>query len=125
MDLVQSLRNRVGRRGGCCDRAWAGFYQSGPLLRRRSRTPHKQFAPPLISGPPPKHAAQTQHQKTGNHREQDDIEILLKLAHLPSAPCRRRDYRAPGLGWMLTTWGAGGTTASALGMRLRSFSIAL
>src|SRR3954454_20200701 len=26
---------------------------------------------------------------------------------------------------MLTTWGAGGTTASALGMRGRSFSIAL
>src|SRR5207247_5147227 len=45
------------------------------------RAARKEVAPPLIACPTAENTAQPEHQKPGDHRKQDDVEILLKLAH--------------------------------------------
>ena len=84
--------------------------QRASLRCRRRLAPHgaKKVAAPLVSGPTAEHAAQPQHQKTGNHRKQDDVEIVLKFAHRLPRPVTVPKARRTG---PYTVFGSNGAPA--------------
>src|SRR2546430_1506979 len=61
------------------------------------RVSNVSLAPTRSSiSPAPENAAQRQPQKPGDHREQDDVEILLKLAHRLPRPATVLGAPGPG-----------------------------
>jgi hypothetical protein len=114
-DLPYTVGDRVGGRSayGWVHRGRAGFGQRRELVRDRPRTAHEQIATPLVSGASAKHAAQAQDEKSSNHCEQDDVEVLLKITHLFAHPAvvGKQPAHRPTVPF-LTTWGPDVTTTS-------------
>src|SRR6516225_8850875 len=97
LNSVQPFGNHIGRRRitGRLGEALVRFSKRRYVVGGRRRTPREQVAAPLVSCPPTENTAQPQHQEPGDHREQDDVEIL-KLAHY--LPCPIAVLGAPGPG---------------------------
>src|SRR5260370_651322 len=65
------------------------------VVGARSGAAHRQITAPLVSGAPTENTAQPQHQEPGDHREQDDVEVL-KIVHRPARPAVHA--KVPGTG---------------------------
>src|SRR5271166_10184 len=97
LNSVQPFGDHIGGRrlAGRLGEALVRFNKRRYVVGSRRRAPRKQVASPLVSCPPTKNTTQPQHQEPGDHREQDNVEIL-KLAHC--LPCPIAVLGAPGPG---------------------------
>ena len=94
VDAGETRRHRIARRlrrGGRRRHAIRTLAESDHLvcwnlIPRRLGLPHHPGAAPLVAGAPAENAAQPQHEKGGDHREQDDIEIVREIAHIVRDP---------------------------------------